>query len=356
MISYADCLNRRTTFKVIFEQAEECGISSSIDDGPANEILQSISQTHFDPAIKKKISFITVNIDFFKMCKEIKKGKINDYIEDNMFCSYWLQSKLDEEDMFVEDTIGEKIQEDCSKNKIIFININANNYCLDREEEEKYAAHGVCAILAPRESTENKKLKGYNLFYMNPHGEVMKPYTYFEEYISRKRSKKIDFGKYTVDYMVMKSICNYCNKKMKTNIYYNSTKKHNYYGVNLQEEDNHGICFIFPSVVYYYLGVYFTKKRELVYKDIQKDIPSFCEMLNTGKFNLAIHSCFIDFNKNYKKIIYDSLDSDKKHQEVVEELIKCLDKSKWAFIKNVTSTMVSFIYKIYRKNYARIYV
>ena len=46
MISYADCLNRRTTFKVIFEQAEECGISSSIDDGPANEILQSISQTH----------------------------------------------------------------------------------------------------------------------------------------------------------------------------------------------------------------------------------------------------------------------------------------------------------------------
>ena len=42
----------------------------------------------------------------------------------------------------------------------------------------------------------------------------MKPYTYFEEYISRKRSKKIDFGKYTVDYMVMKSICNYCNKKI----------------------------------------------------------------------------------------------------------------------------------------------
>ena len=109
MISYADCLNKRTTFKIIFEQAEECGISSSIDDGPANEILQSISQTHFDPAIKKKISFITVNIDFFKMCKEIKKGNINDYIEDNMFCSYWLESKLDEEYMFVEDTIGEKI-------------------------------------------------------------------------------------------------------------------------------------------------------------------------------------------------------------------------------------------------------
>ena len=85
MIYYDDCLNKRTTFKVIFEQAEECGISSSIDDGPANEILHSISQTHFDPVIKKKISFITVTIDFFKMCKEIKKGNINDYIVNNIF-------------------------------------------------------------------------------------------------------------------------------------------------------------------------------------------------------------------------------------------------------------------------------
>ena len=347
MISYTDCLNKRTTFNMIFEQAEECCITSSIDDGPANEILHSISQTHFDPAIRKKISFITVNIDFFKMCKEIKKGNINNYIEDNIFCAYWSKCKLYEEEMFIEDSLGEKIKEDCLNKKIIFLNINANNYCLDRNEKEKYAAHGVCAILAPRKST--KKHIGYNLFYMNPHGEVMKPYTYFEEYISRKRSKKIDFGKYTVDYMIMKSICNYCNEKMKTNIYYNSTKKHNYYGVNLQEEDNHGICFIFPSIVYYYLGTYFTKKRALIFKDIQKNVPSFHEMLNTGKFNLAIHSCFIDFNKNYKKIIYNSLDGDKKHEEVVKELIKCLNKSKWAFLKNLTSTMVSFIYKIYQE-------
>jgi len=351
MISYNDNLNKRTTFNTIFKQAEECGIISSIDDCPANQVLHSLSNKYFDNVIRDKISFITINIDFLEMCKKIKSQNINEYIEDNLFCSYWFKALLDKEEMFIEDDIGEKIKEDCRNKKIIFMNINANNYCLDREEEQHYAAHAVCAILIPSECIKNKKIPAYNLFYVNPHGEVMIPYTYFEEYISRKRSKKIDFGKYTVDYMVMKSICNYCNEKMGTDIYYDDSIIHNYYGVNLQEEDTHGICFIFPSVIYYYLGKYYTKKRELVFKDIEKIIPSFEKMLNTGKFNLAIHSCFIDFNQNYKKIIYNNLDSDKKHQEVVEELIKCLAKSKWAFVKNVTSTMVSFIYKIYEQEY-----
>lgn len=353
MISFSECLNKRTTFKKIFQQAEECDIVSAVDDGPANQILHSISHTHFDPEIKEKVSFITVNIDFLKMCRAIKSSHLNDFIQDNLFCSYWFKSKLNDEEMFVEDILGEKIKDDCLKKKIIFININANNYCLDREEEEHYAAHGACAILTPK---KNKKNNSYNLFYMNPHGEVMKPYTYFEEYISRKRSKKIDFGKYTVDYMVMNSICNYCNEKMNTDIYYDNSINHNYYGVNLQEQDNHGICFIFPSIIYYYFGSFYTKKRALVYKDVEKCIPSFKEMLNTNKFNLAIHSCFIDFNKNYKKIIYQSLNSKKKHQEVVEQLIKCLDKSKWAFLKNLTGTMVRFIHKIYMQDYNETYI
>ena len=55
---------------------------------------------------------------------------------------------------------------------------------------------------------------------MNPHGDVMKPYTYFEEYITRKRCKKYDFGKNTVDFVVMNTIVQYCNNCLNTKIIY----------------------------------------------------------------------------------------------------------------------------------------
>ena len=70
-------------------------------------------------------------------------------------------------------------------------------------------------------------------------------------------------------------------------------------------------------------------------------------MLKTGKFNLAIHSCFMDFNKNYKKVIFDTIYSNQTHEEVVAQLIKCLNKSSYHFLKKVTNTMVSFICQEY---------
>ena len=145
----------------------------------------------------------------------------------------------------------------------------------------------------------------------------------------------------------MKSIVNYCNKNFGLEIYYDSTLQHNYYGVNLQEEDVHGVCFIFPSVIYYYFGKYFTEKRELKINGEKKTLPSFKDMLKTGKFNLAIHSCFMDFNKNYKKVIFDTIYSNQTHEEVVAQLIKCLNKSSYHFLKKVTNTMVSFICQEY---------
>ena len=137
------------------------------------------------------------------------------------------------------------------------------------------------------------------------------------------------------------------NKKHNSNIIYDYTDKHNYYGVNLQEEDTHGVCFIFPSIVYYYFAKYYTQKRELRIKDKVKTIPSFKEMLTSGRFNLAIHSCFTDFNKNYEKTVFKHIGSQDTHTQLVEKLIKCLDKSKWHFLKNMTNSMVSFIRQVH---------
>ena len=171
---------------------------------------------------------------------------------------------------------------------------------MDREEEGGYVAHGVCAMLVPRQR------KGYDLYYMNPHGEVMKPYTYYEIIKTRTRCQKLDFDKEIIDVVVMRSIVDYCNKHFDHDIHYDGSLRHNYLGVNLQEEDVHGVCYIFPHLVYYYFGKYFTEKRELEAEGIKRSLPSFKEMLDSGDFNLAIHSCFVEFDTNYKKAIIDS--------------------------------------------------
>jgi hypothetical protein len=145
----------------------------------------------------------------------------------------------------------------------------------------------------------------------------------------------------------MKTLADYCNKKFNTNIYYDYTMAHNYFGVNLQEEDNHGMCFIFPSIVYYYFGKYFTEKRTLVAGSQTQVLPSFKEMLDTGKFNLAIHSCFMDFNTTIKMRIFTHLRNQETHEQLVEKLIKVLSKSKSHFLKNVTNTMANFINQDY---------
>ena len=76
-------------------------------------------------------------------------------------------------------------------------------------------------------------------------------------------------------------------------------------------------------------------------------LPSFKEMLDTGKFNLAIHSCFMDFNPTIKMRIFTHLRNQETHEQLVEKLIAVLGKSKSHFLKNVTNTMVSFINQDY---------
>ena len=336
MIPFKNFINKRSKFEDIFRISDQIGIDSTDCVSPSNKILHLLKRTSFEKNMARKLSYIVADINFKEFCKSIINENEEDYIDENVCVGYWKGRY----NTLIYDMLLEKLVEDMGNRKIIFININCKEYCLDRKDVDGYCAHGTCAMLIP---VKNK----YNMFYMNPHGEVMKKNTYYETIISRTRTKKMTFNGDIIDCLIMKTIVNYCNKKHNSNIIYDYTNKHNYYGVNLQEEDNHGVCFIFPSIIYYYFAKYYTQKRELCIKDKVKTIPSFNEMLTSGNFNLAIHSCFTDFNKNYKKTVFKHIDNQDTHTQLVEKLIKCLDKSKWHFLKNMTNSMVSFINQDY---------
>ena len=75
-------------------------------------------------------------------------------------------------------------------------------------------------------------------------------------------------------------------------------------------------------------------------------------MLDSGDFNLAIHSCFVEFDTNYKKAIMDYIKvvpntARVEEKVIVGQLITCLDKAKYRFLKNASDSFVSFICQDY---------
>jgi hypothetical protein len=345
MNSFESYLNRRSKYEDIFEKVEKCGINSG--DNSFTKSSQVLNHFKFCVFPRNNISFINLDINYFHICKLLKGKGVKNYIDDTL-CSYWKGDK--KQTNYYEDFFQEKIATDCLNKKLIFIDINAVNYCIDRGEESNYASHAVCAILVPQDdtgdNTNDRYMSDYKLYYINPHGEVMKPYTYFEEYITRKRSKIYDFGKETVDYVVLKSIIDSCNESG-TNIYYDNTNKYNYYGVNLQEQDNKGTCFIFPSIIYYNIGMYFNKKKLIKYKDKKIYLQAFKGLFENGQFNLAISSCFTDFSKGYEECVFKNINKNFDDGEIILKLIKRLDKSGIHFIKNICNTMINFICQEY---------
>ena len=333
---------RGNNWATIFKMADESGLDSTETVTPATKTLHSLKRESFSKYMRKKLSYVAADINYRELCLALKAGTGEDYIRDELVASFCHGRYC----TVLEDTLVEKIDDDCEERKIMFFNINAEDYCMDREEEDGYVAHGVCAMLVPR------KRKGYDLYYMNPHGEVMKPYTYYELIKTRTRCQKLDFDKEIIDVVVMRSIVDYCNKHFDHDIHYDGSLRHNYLGVNLQEEDVHGVCYIFPHLVYYYFGKYFTEKRELEAEGIKLSLPSFKEMLDSGDFNLSIHSCFVEFDTNYKKAIMDYIkvvpNTVRVEEEViVGQLITCLEKAKYRFLKNASDSFVSFICQDY---------
>ena len=254
MIPFASFLNKRSKFEDIFRLADQLGLDSTECINPANKVLHSLKREDFGKNMERKLSYIMADFNFREFCEKKAEGNIEEYLAQDVTCGFCWGKR----NTIMDDMLADKIAEDIADRKVIFLSINCEEYCLDREEEEGYSAHGTCAMLIPKRG-------GYNLYYMNPHGEVLKDYTYFEKIKTRTRVTKLGFDNAIIDCVIMKTLVDYINKTHQTNITYDYTMTHNYFGVNLQEEDNHGMCFIFPSIVYYYFGKYFTEKRRFLF-------------------------------------------------------------------------------------------
>lgn len=333
--TYTDSTNK---ISYILKKANEMGFYSEKNANNAPKLLHLLKSEVFSKFVGKKFEYVEMIMNFKDIitahCND--KEKLKD-IYKNTLVTFCLDDDEEYDADVYEDSLVNKMEDLSAERKIIFLNIAAHNYIVDRSEWGDYAMHGVCAVLIPQQNW------GYDMYYINPHGELVKLYTYYSSVCSSTRVKQHPLDG-LLDCIVMKSLANYLNETIDMDIYYDSTSRHNYYGANLQEGDNYGVCFIFPIVIYYYLGIYYTEKKALKSNNAIKYVDCFRNLLRSGKIDRMVYCCFTNFNKPILDIVFNNLGQKSNPKD---DISKCIEKAQTHFTKKVTNTFISFLSQIY---------
>lgn len=243
------------------------------------------------------IHILHCNIDMEEI---IKNNPFN-----NVICGFFENNK------FASCLLFYKLLELCEKYKIIYLIIDIENYYILPEKSKGYHKtvntgqwHSVSLIFNPRYN------KIYDIFYINAHGKSMCQENIFEKLISNTRIKEYKFANH-INFIFINIFVeklkkyfknHYVESKKSLQLRYNKTKKHNYYGCNLQNGDYYGVCFIFPLIIYHYFDKYYNKVRQFGKRNTII-IPSVTEMLNQYKLDLFVKSCFLDFCSEFEKVL-----------------------------------------------------
>ena len=320
---------KKNKLSYILKKSEDLGFCDMDSDTPAFKTMKLVRENCFDKRVQSKLEYLSVNIDFREcMYFLTDEKKMLEWFE-NIEC----EIAYDGFDIYTVNLL-EHIDDLMSENKIVYMFINLDGYGVDQEEEEYYSCHGVSGIFVP---LGNGK---YKFNYINSHGKSMKTTDYLEHRFSSTRVKKIQF-KEPVDVILMRSFTKFINKNNTINAHvsYKGNELDTYYGVNLQCGDDHGICFIIPFILYYYLGNNYYKPF-----DKQNDLfSSASKLLKQNRIMDFVHYSFIDFHPEFKNIMISYVWVN----ERLAVLRRCLEKSGFRFVKDITNTFVSFIGQSY---------
>ncbi len=263
-----------------------------------------------------KISYTSTTIELHNIL-------INNIGLDECFASYY------ENDIYYLIPLIDKIIDDISKNKAIFLNVILCGYGYNPTAGENFYKHAISIIFQP--------YKGhYKGFIINSHGHDTNHEV--EEILSSTRIKTTIY-KEGVDVALMKKIVEYINTfTCKQIVEYKGDSSDTYLGANLQSSDWRGFCYMYPFVIFYYYGFYYSEKRHL--GDIL-EIESSHKLLKNGNMTQFVHGIFAEFNERFKeKIIEIKNSNDEKYLDSLDEIIISQD---YRFIKDIISPYLSFL-------------
>mgnify|MGYP006098312957 CR=1 FL=1 len=305
--------------------------------------LEIIKKYSFSKNLGKNIKICEMGINFQDICPYLKctKSRRLDEEYSSTMVTYM------EKNILYEKFLYEYLQQNYGKH--IFIDIYIENYGIDDEliekkKEAEYIHHRTCAFL---QFHKNK----YYCYYISPYGNELPDLNYFHDVFSRKRWQEIKYSK-SIDCLFFKSLLVECQKETKIKFIYNYSKKFTYRGVNLQAGDNHGVCFIFPVLFFYYLGRFYNRKFIK-----HRNFKTTKHLLLNGRLNQVVELSIVGCSKEYNEIFISQMKKDIfSYKQLTENLQKILEEEKFRYIKNILQTILSYFNQDFFKNkYNHIY-
>ena len=225
-----------------------------------------------------------------------------------------------------------------SEQKIIFLRVGIDDYGAEKYKEKKseMIAHGTVAILIPTR-------KRYKMFYINSHGQDLRLIQFYDFPLTKTRDRHIKLDE-PIDTYVMKFIVQKYNRRdVDYQIEYNCDEKDTYYGANLQAGDLHGICYLFPYIIYYYFCHNYNKKRNI--DDIT--LPTVRSMLMSGNINRFVHSCFTEFDTTFKGLFIENIKKRHSKKKCIDTLENYITERETYFVKKICNATLSYMTQAY---------
>ena len=335
-LEYYTNLKLKGKFNHYLKKAEKIGFNSTEYNTYLHKACHIIKTNLFTKNIKNNTLFLHSSIDLNDFVNNLgNSDKINEiYIE--LDCGRINEKGL----VYNYEYLFPNLENGILENKLIFLIFDIDGYSIIETEEKKnsYTVHSTCLLFIKQKNI-------YQCYYFNSHGKDIRNYTEHEQILSNKRKKKYIFDE-SIEIILIKSIINnlnnYCN--LKKNIKFSNSSKYIYYGANLQSGDNKGICFIFPVILWYNIGLYYYNNR-IIYTDSENIvIKSGEELLKENKFGLFIEYIFIDFSKNYKNMICQQIIKNTNRISNIHNLSNLIENDKH-FIKNLVKSCTNFLFQ-----------
>jgi hypothetical protein len=315
-------MKNKNKISYTFKKAYDLGFSNSSSDVDDNKnplsMIQKMKFAISNTYMRNKLAYADVNIDFMNIIPYLNNIERMNEIISSITIQYLRNN------VFMEDMMEDYLIEQMQVKKIIFINLCIYNYNTERCTEEE-AVHGTSIIFIPIKDK-------YHLYYINSHGYDMKDSMEFHIIKTKSRCKVFKYNN-VLDFIFLERFTNYFNMNYGSNkLIYKKDKVHNYWGANFQGGDNHGICFVFPYIIFYNLCKYYTQKKALL---DGSSLDTFKNLMLNGNINTMIHTCFVDFMDNIDDIY---------NTDAIDDMVVKLD---YRFIKKISNCFIAYISQSY---------
>ena len=356
--------NQLLKFDSIQKISQKMDLYYSYYNSIGNYLINKISCI-FDDDAKKNITFAGVYIKlneifikdkeeiYYNFCK-IKVCVYNDPFN-LTYHGYKIQKNTCKETTLfsaITDFVVSNLTD--KANKIMYIPMDMYGYGHTEGEEDEYDTHSSILIIVPINRYN------YRIIFINPHGSDV---TYdFDNVLSSRRVKKTKYN-YGIDSHFMEVFAENINRYAqnyfkKNNVYlkskyhsknynhnskeikfiYKPNRKHMYRGANLQTGDIRGFCYVFPGLIYYYIGLYYSKPRIIGDKVM---VDTVFNLLRRGDITKFAHAIMCDFSDTFKEKVISINNSGSKKN--ISQLDEILQEEDYRYIKRIASSYVTFI-------------